>query len=124
MDYLLSQPAPAYTHLRYIDWLRPYVNEVLNGLTVSDKKKEECVGKVSLCNLYLDDLDKRIQTKQNPMFVQVIGQVGQKTQLLSLADPSGYVQVNLYRVNAFGVESLPNGKGNASFEGMLTNGRL
>lgn len=57
MDYLIQQPAPAYTHLRYIDWLRPYVNEVLNTLTtLTEKKREEALGKVSLCNLYLDDL--------------------------------------------------------------------
>jgi hypothetical protein len=41
MDYLIAQPAPSYTHLRYIDWLRPFVNEVVNGLTgLSDKKHE------------------------------------------------------------------------------------
>jgi hypothetical protein len=56
MDYMISQPAPAYTHLRYIDWLRPYVNEVVNTLILTDKKREDAVSKVSLCNLYLDDL--------------------------------------------------------------------
>ncbi len=62
MDYLIQQPAPSYVQLRYIDWLRPYVNEVLATLTgLSDKKRQDALDKVSLCNLYLDDLYRRIE---------------------------------------------------------------
>lgn len=56
MNFLLKMPSPSYIYLRYIDWVRPYVNEVINQLNISDKKKEEVVSKISLCNLYLDDL--------------------------------------------------------------------
>jgi hypothetical protein len=56
MDYLLKIPSPSYLNLRYIDWIRPYINSVLNQLSLSDKKTEEVLNKISLCNLYLDDL--------------------------------------------------------------------
>lgn len=40
MDYIIQQPAPSYVHLRYIDWLRPYINDILGPLTgLSDKKR-------------------------------------------------------------------------------------
>jgi hypothetical protein len=69
MDYLLNLPSPSYVHLRYIDWIRPYVNNVINHLNLSDKKKEEVLNKVSICNLYLDDLEKR----RKEMFVLILG---------------------------------------------------
>jgi hypothetical protein len=59
MDFMLKMPSPSYLYLRYIDWVRPYVNEVANHLNLNDKKKEEVATKISLCNLYLDDLEKR-----------------------------------------------------------------
>jgi hypothetical protein len=58
------------------------------------------------------------------MFVQVIGQVGERVQTDTFEDPLGQVQVNIYRVPFFGVESLPNGRGNANFDAHLINGRL
>jgi hypothetical protein len=58
------------------------------------------------------------------MFVQVVGQVGEKVLTESFTDPLKQVQVNIYRVPVFGVESLPNGKGNVCFDAFLTNGRL
>lgn len=40
MDFLIRQPSPAYIYLRYIDWLRPYINEIPNQLPLLDKKRE------------------------------------------------------------------------------------
>lgn len=73
MDYLIKQPAPSYLHLRLIDWIRSYVNEVVSTLTIADKKKEEIVNKISICNLYLDDLFKRITKLNIPYYNLVIG---------------------------------------------------
>ena len=56
MQYILKVPSPCYYNLRYIDWVRPFVNNVINHLNITDKKKEEVVSKISLCNMYLDDL--------------------------------------------------------------------
>jgi hypothetical protein len=53
MDYLIKQPAPSYLHLRYIDWINSYINEVISTLTISDKKRDEISNKISICNLYL-----------------------------------------------------------------------
>jgi hypothetical protein len=72
MDYLLKMPSPSYLHLRYIDWVRPYVNEVANHLSLTEKKKEEVASKISICNLYLEDLDKR----KGEMSVLIIGEIG------------------------------------------------
>ena len=69
MDYLLKLPSPSYVHLRYIDWVRPYVNSVINHLNLTDKKKEEVINKISVCNHYLDDLDKR----RKDMSVLILG---------------------------------------------------
>jgi hypothetical protein len=38
MDYLLKIPSPSYLNLRYIDWIRPYVNNVISLLNLTDKK--------------------------------------------------------------------------------------
>lgn len=76
MDYIIQQPAPSYIHLRYIDWLRPFVNDVLGPLTgLSDKKRQDAVEKISLCNLYLDDLYRRIEKMEAQLFVMVIGKI-------------------------------------------------
>jgi hypothetical protein len=40
MQYMLRMPSPCYYYLRYIDWVRPYVNSVINHLNLNDKKKE------------------------------------------------------------------------------------
>ena len=69
MDYLLKLPSPSYVHLRYIDWVRPYVNSVINHLNLTDKKKEEVINKISVSNHYLDDLDKR----RKDMFLLILG---------------------------------------------------
>jgi hypothetical protein len=37
---MLRMPSPCYYYLRYIDWVRPYVNSVINHLNLNDKKKE------------------------------------------------------------------------------------
>lgn len=39
MNYIIKQPAPSYMHLRYIDWLRPYINDIPKQLSITDKKK-------------------------------------------------------------------------------------
>lgn len=72
INYILKMPSPSYLHLRYLDWVRPYVNEVANHLNLSDKKKEEVAKKISICNLYLDDIEKR----KRSMSVLIIGEIG------------------------------------------------
>lgn len=39
MDYIIKIPAPTYTYLRYIDWMKSFVNEVINHLNLQEKKK-------------------------------------------------------------------------------------
>ena len=76
-------------HLRYIDWVRPWVNEVINTLStlsLSDKKKEEAVQKISLCNLYLDDLYSHLQKREALMFVMVAGQISERVQIQYFTD--------------------------------------
>ena len=89
MEYLIKQPSPSYVHLRYIDWVRPWVNEVINTLStlsLSDKKKEEAVQKISLCNLYLDDLYNHLQKREALMFVMVAGQISERVQIQYFTD--------------------------------------
>jgi len=89
MEYLIKQPSPSYVHLRYIDWVRPWVNEVINTLStlsLSDKKKEEAVQKISLCNLYLDDLYSHLQKREALMFVMVAGQISERVQIQYFTD--------------------------------------
>ena len=70
MDYLLSQPSPSYQFELYVDWMRHYVNTIPNILSFTDKAKEEAlVTKISLCTVYLDDLDKR----RKPVKVLITG---------------------------------------------------
>jgi hypothetical protein len=120
MQYLLKQPSPSYIHLRYVDWLRPYVNEAINLLKLGDKKLEEVLEKISICHAYLDDLDK----VKKEMSAIVVGQVCEKVLVKSLTDEFGRVEVNIYNVPVHGIFSLPNGNSNAAFEKYLTNGRL
>lgn len=75
MQYMLRMPSPCYYYLRYTDWVRPYVNSVINHLNLSDKKKEEVISKVSLCNMYLDDLEK---VKKDDMDILILGEVEKK----------------------------------------------
>ena len=124
LDFLARQPAPAYTHLRYIDWLRPYINEIPNQLPLTDKKREEVVSKLSLCNLYLDDLYKHIEHRNTPLFIHVLGQVAEKVHVGTMEDALKQARVDFFRVPVFAVESLPNGKGNSAFDKFLENGRL
>ena len=89
MEYVIKQPSPSYVHLRYIDWVRPWVNEVINTLStlsLSDKKKEEAVQKISLCNLYLDDLYNHLQKREALMFVMVAGQISERVQIQYFTD--------------------------------------
>ena len=58
------------------------------------------------------------------MFVQVIGQIGEKVNTQFFSDPLNQVEINIYRVPVFAIESLPNGKGNSSVDHVLENGRL
>ena len=118
MDYMLDIPSPSYYHLRYIDWVRPYVNDVVNHLNLNEKKKEEVVSKISLCNLYLDDLEKR----KKEMFVMIVGEVQEKQLKQSFVN--GDIQVNIYDIPVYIADSLPNGKGNSTFDSYLSNGRL
>lgn len=39
MHYILKMPSPCYYYLRYIDWVRPYVNGVIHHLSLNEKKK-------------------------------------------------------------------------------------
>lgn len=117
---MLDLPAPSYLHLRYIDWVRPYVNEVVNHLNLTEKKREEVLAKVSLCNLYLDDLERR----KREMKVLVLGEIGEKELLQSLNSSCGDVQLNIYSVPVYVVESKPHGTGNHAFDDSLTNHRL
>lgn len=75
MDYIIKIPAPTYTYLRYIDWMRSFVNQVINHLNLQQKKKEEAISKISLCNLYLDDLYKRINNLNIQMQTEILGRV-------------------------------------------------
>ena len=60
MDYLLSQPAPSYMFELYVDWMHHYVSTVTNILSFTNKAQEEAlVKKISLCTVYLSDLEKR-----------------------------------------------------------------
>ncbi len=93
-------------------------------MPLSDKQKENAIKKISICNLYLDDLDKYIQRRNTPMFVHIIGQIGEKINTEFFNDPLKQVEINIYRVPVFGIESLPNGKGNSSVDHVLENGRL
>ena len=124
MDYLARQPSPAYTHLRYIDWLRPYINEIPNQLPLLDKKRDEVISKISVCNLYLDDLYKHIEHRNAQLSLHVLGQVGEKVEIGTMEDTLKQVKINFYRVPVFAVESLPNTKGNSAFDHFLENGRL
>lgn len=94
MDYMLRLPSPSYFQLRYVDWVRPYVNEVANHLSLTDKKKEEVATKMSLCNLYLDDLDKR----KKPMAMLMMGEVGEKRLVQTLKSSCDEVEVRIYTV--------------------------
>ena len=40
MEFMIKLPSPCYNNLRYVDWMRPFVNNVINHLNISDKKKE------------------------------------------------------------------------------------
>lgn len=40
MDYILKIPSPSYIYLRYIDWIRPYVNSVMSQFSLKEKKAE------------------------------------------------------------------------------------
>lgn len=124
MDFLVRQPAPAYTHLRYIDWLRPYINEIPNQLPLVDKKREEVLARVSLCNLYLDDLYKHVEHRNTPLFLHVLGQVAEKVHVGTMEDALKQARVDFFRVPVFAVESLPNGNGNSALDRFLENGRL
>lgn len=82
MRFMLKMPSPCYSHLRYVDWVRPFVNNVINHLSINEKKKEDVLGKVSLCNLYLDDLDKI----KKDMSILVLGEV-EKKELIRTIGP-------------------------------------
>lgn len=120
MVFLLKMPSPSYYYLRYVDWVRPYVNEVANHLNLNEKKKEEVAVKISLCNMYLDDLEK----KKGEMFSMIIGEIGEKKLLNTIVSQCKDVQVNIYSVPVYLIESLPTGQGNSTFDSYLTNGRL
>lgn len=54
--YLLKQKAPSYYYIRYLDWVRPYVNTVLDTLNLSTQKKDVMILKIDACNKNLDDI--------------------------------------------------------------------
>lgn len=103
MDFLIRQPSPAYIYLRYIDWLRPYINEIPNQLPLLDKKRDEVISKISVCNLYLDDLYKHIEHRNTPLFLHVLGQVGEKVQVGTMEDSLKQVRVDFFRVPVFAI---------------------
>ena len=121
MQYMLKMPSPCYYYLRYIEWVRPYVNSVINHLNLNDKKKEEVVGKISICNLYLDDLDK---VKKDDMKILILGEVEKKELVETITNPEGDALVNIYSVPVWVAPSRPNGSGNDTFDKHLKNGRL
>ena len=60
--------------------MRQYVSTIHNILSFNDKAKEEAlVTKISLCSVYLDDLDKR----RKSLKVLIVGQPGKKELLES-----------------------------------------
>ena len=101
--------------------MRHYINTIPNILSFNDKTKEEALVKtLSLCGVYLDDLDKR----RKPVRVLITGQIAKKELIESFEDEKKEVTVNVYRVPAFVIESVPSKTGNEAFDEHLTNGRL
>jgi hypothetical protein len=41
MDYIIKMPSPSYINLRYIDWIRQYINSLTSQISLTDKKAEE-----------------------------------------------------------------------------------
>lgn len=97
--FLLKQPSPSYIYLRYVDWIRPYINEVINVISVTDKKREELIIKINRCNIYLDILDRAKQE----MFVIISGEIGEKILVDSYPDSDQQVVINIYNVPVYGI---------------------
>lgn len=74
--YLLSQPAPNYCQLRYVDWLKPYLEQLPGLVNLSEKKKEDVAAKIQTCLLYLADLE--VEAENMDLITLITGQVGKK----------------------------------------------
>lgn len=58
------------------------------------------------------------------MFTLITGEVKEKVLYHTFNDQFNQLQINLYDVPVYAVESLPSGRGNYTFDNFLTNGRL
>lgn len=94
---------------------------MVETLNISKEKRKKILDDVRICNEFLDLIEK--QKDNVPINSLITGKTINNNIVDRFSDPNNQIEVVISNVEAYGLESLPTGSGNAALDKYLTHGR-